>query len=374
MPFLSHARSRPHADTEPSPHWADQASCAGDRAAEFLGDALAARSICGTCPVRTECLTAALVEEAGEGLYEREGIRGGLNAHERWELDPMHTRPREIPTGDVEQARALLLAGELTDREISARTKVAPAALTPLRRDLGVQPAWAEVALRFHGRTRPSSDGHVEWAGGRGLIVGGTQFAFRQVAFRLGYGRPATGGVEATCGVTRCVAWQHLADQPMRQAMPKPVRPRALLPAVIEYLYGVEAEHREDGDDVWVPHRVVRFRVTRKTAHRIFYIRRENDGKPDIGSVDRHKIEAQGEIYRASAGWWEIDFHLYLKPPALAPTGGIDVRAAELQVAEARRTMAAAHPDRGGTRAAFDTARKAYEKTRRTYEAARAQR
>lgn len=38
------------------------------------------------CPVREQCLEAALTEEAGAGIDSRYGIRGGLTGPARWRL------------------------------------------------------------------------------------------------------------------------------------------------------------------------------------------------------------------------------------------------------------------------------------------------
>lgn len=48
-----------------------------------------ARGICRRCPVVTECLEAAMVEEAGT---QRHGIRGGMGADERLALARRRTR------------------------------------------------------------------------------------------------------------------------------------------------------------------------------------------------------------------------------------------------------------------------------------------
>jgi WhiB family redox-sensing transcriptional regulator len=67
--------------------WRDRAACAGMPAALFFPERLdtvtgrLARSVCAGCAVRTECLEAALAEEAGHGLPH--GIRGGLTAAQR---------------------------------------------------------------------------------------------------------------------------------------------------------------------------------------------------------------------------------------------------------------------------------------------------
>lgn len=47
-----------------------------------------AKAVCSWCPVRQECLDAAMVEDAGRGKFHRYGVRGGLTPAERFELDP----------------------------------------------------------------------------------------------------------------------------------------------------------------------------------------------------------------------------------------------------------------------------------------------
>ena len=65
--------------------WRDRAACKGDTDPFFSDDRADtehARWICRTlCPVRAECLTAAMDEEGGRKL--RHGIRGGHTADER---------------------------------------------------------------------------------------------------------------------------------------------------------------------------------------------------------------------------------------------------------------------------------------------------
>jgi WhiB family transcriptional regulator, redox-sensing transcriptional regulator len=70
-------------------HWQSRAVCGGARAWLFFGPdgereqerqirEGKAKGVCGSCPVRTECLDYAL-----EHLV-RSGIWGGLNEHERF--------------------------------------------------------------------------------------------------------------------------------------------------------------------------------------------------------------------------------------------------------------------------------------------------
>lgn len=127
----------------------------------------------------------------------------------------------------------------------------------------------------------------------------------------------------------------------------------------IEYLYAIEAEHYE-GDDsrFYVPKRVITFRITKKTAKRIYYLRREQFGRMEVGYVDRQQIEADGELFRKSAGWWELDARLYLKPPVL------ETYAPAPDLAALKAAMRAAHPDVGGSHEAFLEAHERYEQAR----------
>lgn len=128
------------------------------------------------------------------------------------------------------------------------------------------------------------------------------------------------------------------------------------LPVRIEYVYGIEAGHEELNS--WIPTRVVRFRVTKKTARRIYYDANTLDrhlGR--VRFVDRTALERDGEVRRRSAGWWEPDITVYLQPPVLEEP-------ARPGLSELRARMTAAHPDRGGDHEAFIAAREAYERAK----------
>lgn len=45
-----------------------------------------ARTVCGRCPVRDQCLSEAMADEAGNGAKVRHGMRGGLTPTERYRL------------------------------------------------------------------------------------------------------------------------------------------------------------------------------------------------------------------------------------------------------------------------------------------------
>ena len=92
---------------------------------------------------------------------------------------------------------------------------------------------------------------------------------------------------------------------------------------LIEYLYG----HTYGGEDS--NGHPVRFKIVKKTAKRIYYLRKEeeidehghpvehefirstSDSDNDIGFVDRQKLEADGEVYNHGRHWSYEDYHLY---------------------------------------------------------------
>lgn len=104
------------------------------------------------------------------------------------------------------------------------------------------------------------------------------------------------------------------------------------------HLYGVE----------YGTGRSVAFRVLKRTAHRIFYVRREI-----IGTVDRQQLDDVGWVRRAAA-YDAADLVVYTDPPT-----------PERKLSPLRAAMADAHPDRGGTAEAFIRARDAYVAARR---------
>ncbi|GAA4706488.1 WhiB family transcriptional regulator [Streptomyces youssoufiensis] len=87
------ATSAPAAEkrgTTPAP-WAASALCAQVDPELFFPEiggssAVTARRICAACPVRAECLAAALFEEGDCAPSYRHGIRGGLSPRARYAL------------------------------------------------------------------------------------------------------------------------------------------------------------------------------------------------------------------------------------------------------------------------------------------------
>jgi len=125
-----------------------------------------------------------------------------------------------------------------------------------------------------------------------------------------------------------------------------------------EFLYGIDSSVADD-DRFYEPPRVVKFRITKKTPKRIYYVTSEDwEKRTRVGFVNRQSIEADGEVYQRNRHWSAPDFHLYLNPPELE-------QPAKPNLAALKQAMAAAHPDReGGDHEAFIAARARYEKAR----------
>ena len=145
-----------------------------------------------------------------------------------------------------------------------------------------------------------------------------------------------------------------------------------------EYLF---AEHYYDpemgGPRVWS---IRAFPIVRKTAKRIYYKQKWLEWIPEIDApdisrqdsqsddqdirfADREELERTGETEKYGGSWGSVlrdDYRLYLKPP-LRHEPEPDLP----DLAELKAEMAAAHPDRGGSNAAFIEARKRYVEARR---------
>jgi hypothetical protein len=150
---------------------------------------------------------------------------------------------------------------------------------------------------------------------------------------------------------------------------------------VVEYLYGTHGRNEDRSP--------IRFQITKKTPKRVFYIRegewldrsgvlqRYPDGRPIttnhgdgcIGYVNRQKLETDGSVYNDGVHWSASDHHLYASFEGLmANCFRRDPEPADLraQLRKLKAEMAAAHPDRGGSNAAFIEARARYIAARRT--------
>lgn len=119
------------------------------------------------------------------------------------------------------------------------------------------------------------------------------------------------------------------------------------LPATTEYLYELWDANWDDGP--LGNYKILRHEITRKTPKRIYFT--YLNGR--TGFVDRQRIEIDGVIYHGTSLR-----RLHLAPPE------IPARPQPTSLPELRKAMAAAHPDRGGTDAAFIAARDRYERAR----------
>jgi hypothetical protein len=139
-------------------------------------------------------------------------------------------------------------------------------------------------------------------------------------------------------------------------------------PRQVEYLYAHDTHMCGfDGADCpcfhltgrakW-DHHVIKLRITKKTAKRVYYLRPDAWADSRIGFVDRQQLEADGKVWRRSSGWWEPDAEVYAEHPD--PPSGFYLGEQQPDLSELRAEMADAHPDRGGTSAAFIEAHDRY--------------
>lgn len=119
------------------------------------------------------------------------------------------------------------------------------------------------------------------------------------------------------------------------------------VPVQVEYLYELWDANWDDGP--LGDYRVLRHEITKKTPKRIYFT--YCTGR--TGFVDRQRIEADGEIYHGYALR-----RLHLAPPE------IPHQHRPPSLPELKKAMADAHPDRGGTDAAFIAARAQYERAK----------
>jgi hypothetical protein len=82
--------------------WFDEALCLGYDPdiwyPETSSEWAAPKAICDVCPVRLECLAAALLEEEGRAAFVRYGMRGGVTPIERAKMDHSQVKKRRGPS------------------------------------------------------------------------------------------------------------------------------------------------------------------------------------------------------------------------------------------------------------------------------------
>jgi hypothetical protein len=149
----------------------------------------------------------------------------------------------------------------------------------------------------------------------------------------------------------------------------------------VGYLFGCFG-YCDDMTNEWVNH-FYRFQIVKKTAKRVYYLAEpreridEFSGEPldefrttfnldwtKTGFVDRQKLEAEGCVENRGRHWSDYDSRLYASLQILR--GSIRRDDDEIEdIAKLKQAMAAAHPDRGGSSAAFIEARARYVDARR---------
>jgi hypothetical protein len=152
---------------------------------------------------------------------------------------------------------------------------------------------------------------------------------------------------------------------------------------VTEYLYGETWSCPDDGYDS-DGYATYRFRITKRTAKRVFYVSKgewiDRDGEPhvyssgtrnlddeEIGFVDRQKLEAEGRVDNRGRHWSAHDSELYASLEGMLAKRRRDNQSSpKHDLAALKAAMAAAHPDKGGSHAAFIEARQRYVDARRT--------
>jgi hypothetical protein len=151
-------------------------------------------------------------------------------------------------------------------------------------------------------------------------------------------------------------------------------RPADTNSRVIEYLYGSTSRYSgpsgPDGS-------LVLFRITKKTAKRIFYVREQErideHGEPSrdfpgirevyskdtvIGFVNRQKLEADGKVDNNGVPWSSADSCLYASLQGLLDS--LWKAEPEPDLRQLKAEMVAAHPDHGGSNEAFRAAQERY--------------
>lgn len=180
--------------------------------------------------------------------------------------------------------------------------------------------------------------------------------AAREAVARIAAGRPAI--AEMRHGDASRLLRKLNAEQ--RAARPASGETAA---GAVEYVYGTRHHYP---DDWTLPEvrEVIAYRVTRRTAARVYYVRDELHGQ--AGYVDRAALEREGCAWRRSARWHEADSTVYATREAAEHALGLDRPTARdaPDLKQLRLDMANAHPDRGGTLEEFTASRRRYERAR----------
>jgi hypothetical protein len=135
-------------------------------------------------------------------------------------------------------------------------------------------------------------------------------------------------------------------------------------------LYAIEYGYYDHVRHQWIHSKVVRLPITKRTPKRIYFLRSSEPSEYETGYVDRERVETDGWAY------YHRFQKIYAEPPKLPddrpfippPFRPEYPKAAAYTLADLKAlkaAMAAAHPDKGGTDAAFIAARERYVTAKR---------
>ncbi|WP_329131466.1 helix-turn-helix domain-containing protein [Streptomyces sp. NBC_01476] len=77
-------------------------------------------------------------------------------------------------------------------------------------------PIPTDLATRWHARTTPTHDGHLEWVGHSGIVWQQKTLSQPAIGFALHTGRTPIGYARQDCGHPKCILPGHLLDDPGR--------------------------------------------------------------------------------------------------------------------------------------------------------------
>lgn len=170
-----------------APDWRDTALCRTRDPEQFFPKGFdgpwalvieEAKAVCRRCPAATACLTFALDESIGHGIY------GGLTENERRSLRRAASRGRDV----------------------NAQAEAARQPKPPEPRN---------IAEYFNLNTRAAGT-HRVWVGTTDAYYGGRKYTPKQLAFTVDRGHYPNGRVYSGCDLTGCVLPAHLTDQEER--------------------------------------------------------------------------------------------------------------------------------------------------------------
>ncbi|PWI16062.1 hypothetical protein DI272_19220 [Streptomyces sp. Act143] len=125
-----------------------------------------------------------------------------------------------------EEIARLLKSGPISDNAVIEQLHCGKKTVAQVRRDLGLPryrpPARTWGREDYERLSVPLRGGHRRWRGrfdAYGIPYANRSMTAYRLAFRVHHGREPVGRVQSTCTYKRCVAGEHLADRPMRQAI-----------------------------------------------------------------------------------------------------------------------------------------------------------